>query len=228
MGNVINMKVHIKSEYSIRDEDLPLLPDNKMRWWMKSEDNKDNPWIRFPTQQIGNNLLDVEVDLVPGRYSAGVGDYNVTNNMGWHVSQRVYFYLVPDGTVIYCKRYADLPSYEEVIDMADGDYVESAPKNPPSTIMGYDENTGQVDGIDYDKIEKSMTLAIFPFITYCRYPIERNPEDDEETFQTKKIKRTFATTCKDHKEIKPDAGYNCNNCIYSSDIYIDSEHLISE
>lgn len=217
------MMVHIKSEYSIRDEDLPLLDEKKMRWWMKSEDTKENPWVRFHEQQLGNSLLDVEVDLAPGRYSAGVGDYNITNDKGWHVSQRLYFYLVPDGTVIYCRKFADLPTYDEVIDMADGDYVpEEKVQQTPKGIEVYGKQPAK-GIVDFDKIEKTMTLVVVPYIRFCKFPRVQTIEDTDEIFFLKKIIEIRGTVCSDFKEIKPDAGYKCDNCAYAEELYIDEK-----
>lgn len=218
------MMVHIKSEYKIFDEDLPLLPGNKMRWWMKSMDTEENPWVRFSEQQLGNNHLNVDVDLAPGRYTAGVGDFDVVGATGKRAYQRLYFYVVPDGTVIYCAKKVDLPTYGEVIDMADGEsYVEPVKKVVGGSLERYDLNPKKVGGIDYDKIDKSMTQVVVPFIRFCKYPRVQTIQDTDETFFLKKIMEIRASVCSDFKEVKPDAGYKCNNCVYAEELYINEE-----
>lgn len=221
------MIVHIKSDYSLRDEDIPLLPSNKLRWWMKSEDNEENPWIKFPSEQLGNNILDVTLDLAPGRYSAGVGDYNVVNDKGWHVSQRLYFYVVPDGTVITTK-WADLPSYDEVIAMGDEGYVpEGKGQQSTKTIGCYDENPRKINGIDADKIEKTMTQIVVPYVRFCKFPRTRTLDDTDEIFFLRKIVEIRKSICGDFKEIKPDAGYKCDNCIFAEELYLDEKAVIN-
>ena len=81
----------------------------------------------------------------------------------------------------------------------------------------------KVGGIDYDKIDKSMTQVVVPFIRFCKYPRVQTIQDTDETFFLKKIMEIRASVCSDFKEVKPDAGYKCNNCVYAEELYINEE-----
>lgn len=205
------MIVRIKSKYALRDEDVPLLSgmENKLKWWMKSEDS-DGTFMRFEEVQLANNILDVEVDLTPGRYSAGCGDWNVENNLGRKVYQRLYFYLTPDGDVIYVDRKADLPSYEDVMSMNE---LGGA---PPTS---YKSNVGT----SIDQFEKQVSesyLRVLEHLNYCNFPYERESDETEAEHEYAMITKDEDNLCPDFDAILEGEGFRCTNCIYGTKLYV--------
>ena len=98
--------VRISTKYPIAAGDVELLPENKRTWWLR--DSLKGEFIKTFPRMPCTDPIDMTLDLPESEYVLGCGDWNVINDAGRHVSQKVYFY-VSNNAIHYCKR-NELPS----------------------------------------------------------------------------------------------------------------------
>lgn len=194
------MNVRVRSKYSLRSGDLHLLPENKMRWWMKSEDKEGkDAFVKIPRDAIGNDPLDVDVDLTPGRYSAGCGEWNVKNSEGRSVYQRLYFYVTADGQVVYVSRKDELPELHDIIE-----------GNVPVPV------SGGGDFSPFESYEKKSSASEYVTLTDVLY-CNKATDDGNDTLIQRIVMSGDA--CEEYVEDTPGADFGCGNCIFAKQVY---------
>lgn len=178
-----------------------LLPENKMRWWMKSEDKEGkDAFVRIPRDAIGNDPLDEELDLTPGRYSAGCGEWSVASTDGKRkVYQRMYFYVTTDGQVVYVNRKDELPELHDIID----GNVAGAPPEERGILESYGNTSNASKG-----------YQMLSGILYCN----RNKDDEGGDSLIERIMMS-GDACEEYVEDTPGADFGCGNCIFSKQVY---------
>ena len=122
--------VRISTKYPISAEDVVLLQPNKTTWWMRNTTTgtfvKEFP--RIPCTEA----FDLMIELPEGNeFTIGCGDYNVVNDAGKHISQKIYGY-VKDGQFRYCKR-NELPSVTGSAQATLGGFTSDGGYNPFGT-----------------------------------------------------------------------------------------------
>ena len=141
--------VRISTKYPISAEDAVLLPPTKNTWWLRN--TTTNTFVREFPRLACTEAFNVEVDLPDGEYTCGTGDWNVVNDAGKHVSQKIYFYI-QGGALHYCKR-TELPSVNGG--------VQPASSGTATTIDSFNPfgNTPAIPAVEYTKIEDSLYCA---------------------------------------------------------------------
>lgn len=200
------MKVRIKSRYSLRDEDLYRLKEdgheNKIRWWMKNEDKQGaEAFVQLPRDTMGNDLLNVEVDISPGRYSAGCGNWGTASADGSRKAyQRLYFYVTVNGGVVYIDRKADLPELDDIV---------NGRVDEPDPADQFDEEQFEAN---LKAKEQRDSLMPIEGVLYCRATRE-----GVSTFERIVMP---GDGCDDYLEDTPGDGFGCGNCLFSEAVYL--------
>lgn len=191
------MKVRVRSERYLSDDELMSIEDNKRRWWLIALDTNygEGEFINLWKQGIGkedtiaNRPMDLILDLEPGRYLAGCGDKNVINSRGYPTRQLLNFIVFPNGTVDYYS-YKDMPSLADFQQMVLDDPTLSEPP-------------------------KEADITVSPqFSDYKTYP-----EDNQRWC---KFKDTFVDdndTCDFVKPKSDSGGTLCDNCVQGVVLY---------